>query len=83
MGKLHIKIILNFAFSGEQSLMSALLSDAGKYSYCAVCVIAMKELYDNVWDKPFNEHCLDVILNHLKLPKSVSCCMDNYQSMLF
>lgn len=60
-------------FAGEQSIMSALLSDAGKYSYCAVCVIAMKELYDNVWDKAFNEHCLDVILIHLKLPKSVSC----------
>lgn len=48
-----------------------LLSDAGIYSYAAICALALHELFDNEWDQKFNLQCIKLILEHLHLPKQV------------
>ena len=51
--------------------LHCLLSDAGIYSYAAVCALVLHELFDNEWDKKFNHQCMKLILEHLHLPKQV------------
>ncbi|XP_069674733.1 transmembrane and coiled-coil domain-containing protein 4-like isoform X1 [Periplaneta americana] len=52
-----------------------LLSDAGIYSYAAICALSLHELFDNEWDQKFNLQCIKLILNHLRLPKQVEGVM--------
>jgi hypothetical protein len=51
--------------------LHTLLSDAGIYSYAAICALAICELFDNEWDRKFNHQCIKLILEHLHLPKQV------------
>ena len=51
--------------------LHSLLSDAGIYSYAAICALVLHELFDNEWDKKFNYQCVKLILEHLHLPKQV------------
>lgn len=55
--------------------LHCLLSDAGIYSYAAVCALVLHELFDNEWDKKFNHQCMKLILEHLHLPKQVEAVM--------
>lgn len=48
------------------------LSDAARYSFAAVCALALNHLFNNDWDQPFNEKCLKKLLDFLKLPQQVS-----------
>nr|XP_018904904.1 PREDICTED: transmembrane and coiled-coil domain-containing protein 4-like isoform X2 [Bemisia tabaci] len=45
------------------------LSDAARYSFAAVCALALNHLFNNDWDQPFNEKCLKKLLDFLKLPQ--------------
>jgi len=47
------------------------LSDAGIYSYAAICALVLHELFDNEWDEKFKYQCVKLILKHLHLPKQV------------
>lgn len=47
------------------------LTDAGRYSYSALCAISINHLFNNEWDIPFNEMCLKKILKNVELPKQV------------
>lgn len=51
------------------------LSEAGRYSYSAICAILLNSLYDNEWDRPFSETCLRTIISHLDLPSQVDPIM--------
>lgn len=51
------------------------LTDAGKYSYTALCAISINHLFNNDWDKPFSEICLRKILRNVELPKQVEPLM--------
>lgn len=47
------------------------LTDAGRYSYTALCAISINHLFNSDWDKPFSKICLRKILNYVELPKQV------------
>jgi hypothetical protein len=65
---------LRFFFAGHKvGELHTLLSDAGVYSYAAICALALHELFDNEWDQKFNQQCIKLILEHLHLPKQVMC----------
>lgn len=51
------------------------LTDAGRYSYAALCAISINQLFSNDWDKPFSEICLRKILKNVELPKQVEPLM--------
>ncbi|KAK7790687.1 hypothetical protein R5R35_009593 [Gryllus longicercus] len=51
------------------------ISDAGIYSYAAICALSLHELFDNEWDRSFCHKCIKQILDHLKLPKQVEGVM--------
>lgn len=55
--------------------MTSVLTDAGIYSYAAICALSLHELFDNEWDQAFNHKCMKTILEHLKLPKQVESVM--------
>ncbi|XP_049845968.1 transmembrane and coiled-coil domain-containing protein 4-like isoform X2 [Schistocerca gregaria] len=55
--------------------MAEVLTDAGIYSYAAICALSLHELFDNWWDQAFNHKCMKTILEHLKLPKQVESVM--------
>nr|CAD7445310.1 unnamed protein product [Timema bartmani] len=55
--------------------LRTLISDAGIYSYAAICALSLHELFDNPWDKDFNQRCIKLLLEHLKLPKQVEAVM--------
>ncbi|XP_054276906.1 transmembrane and coiled-coil domain-containing protein 4-like isoform X1 [Macrosteles quadrilineatus] len=66
--------------SEKYALLPAHLSDAGKYSYCTMCAIALHDLYNNEWDRSFTENCLDKLIIHLELPNSVKPVMSSLLS---
>lgn len=55
--------------------ITSLISDAGIYSYAAICALSLHELFDNEWDCSFCHKCIKQILEHLKLPKQVEGVM--------
>lgn len=56
------------------------LTDAGRYSYAALCAISINQLFNNDWDKPFSEICLRKILKNVELPKQVEPLMEGLVS---
>lgn len=73
---------LNQAFTGNCSISSSsnvktkdlhlLLTYTGAYAYAAIISLALRELFDNKWDKVFNLECISAFLKRLNLPKKVS-----------
>lgn len=51
------------------------ISDAGTYSYAAICSLAMHNLFDNDWDRNFCYQCLSLLIEHLGLPSQVEAVM--------
>jgi hypothetical protein len=66
-------VAIKFFYDAGHKLgeLHTLLSDAGVYSYAAICALALHELFDNEWDQKFNLQCIKLILEHLHLPKQV------------
>lgn len=47
------------------------LTDAGKYCYAGLCAVTLHKLYNNDWDKPFCDKCINCIVKNLQLPPQV------------
>jgi hypothetical protein len=47
------------------------LSDAGSYSYAAICAISLHELFGAEYDMPYSKDCIKKFVKHLELPKQV------------
>lgn len=64
-----------FTKTGKALQLRALLSDAGLYSYAAICALSLHELYNYEWDQSFNQSFINNLLQHLQLPKQVKGVM--------
>ncbi|KAF4517179.1 hypothetical protein B566_EDAN005611 [Ephemera danica] len=52
------------------------LSDAGKYSYAALCALSLNELFSSEWDMPFSKKCSSEFIERLGLPHQVQETMN-------
>ncbi|XP_076451988.1 transmembrane and coiled-coil domain-containing protein 4-like isoform X2 [Babylonia areolata] len=47
------------------------MTDAGQYSYAALCALGLRMLFEENWNREFNKETLTLILNGLEQPKQV------------
>ncbi|XP_067127647.1 transmembrane and coiled-coil domain-containing protein 4-like isoform X1 [Centruroides vittatus] len=60
--------------------ITIVLSDAGLYSYCALCAISLHNLFSDEWDRTFRERCLRQLIRRLNLPSQVWSGMHAFMS---
>ncbi|XP_070207687.1 transmembrane and coiled-coil domain-containing protein 4-like [Littorina saxatilis] len=53
------------------NLVHSRMTDAGQFSFAALCALCLRKLFDDDWNREFNKETLKVILNGLQQPKQV------------